>query len=104
MAHTIELTDGRVDVIFGMEDFLQLVDEYLGMDARNWLEECLEENYIEESEFEKTQAELTEKSDKLAETLYDIELLTETAAWQQGDGELAEIVDRIKAMAGEALR
>ena len=44
MAETLFLTDGRIETIFDERDFLGLVDECMGNDARRWLENRLEEN------------------------------------------------------------
>lgn len=41
MADTMVLWDGNVQIVFSTDDFLQLVDEYMGMDARRYLEEKL---------------------------------------------------------------
>lgn len=38
MADTLMMWDGDVRTVFSMDDFIQLVDEYMGMDARQWLE------------------------------------------------------------------
>ncbi len=38
MADTLVMRDGDVRTVFSMDDFIQLVDEYMGMDARLWLE------------------------------------------------------------------
>ncbi len=38
MADTLMMWDGGIRTVFSMDDFIQLVDEYMGMDARQWLE------------------------------------------------------------------
>lgn len=38
MADTLMMWDGDIRTILSMDDFIQLVDEYMGMDARQWLE------------------------------------------------------------------
>ena len=43
MANTILLTNGRIETVFKERDFLDLVDECMGSDARGWLEERLSE-------------------------------------------------------------
>ena len=43
MAETVFLTDGRIETIFNDRDFLGLVEECMGCDARGWLEDRLEE-------------------------------------------------------------
>ena len=43
MANTILLTNGRIETVFKERDFLDLVVEYMGSDAREWLEEHLAE-------------------------------------------------------------
>ena len=49
MAETVFLTDGRIETIFNDRDFLGLVEECMGCDARGWLEDRLAEK---ESELE----------------------------------------------------
>ena len=51
MANTILLTNGRIETVFKERDFLDLVDECMGSDACEWLEEHLAEkdgdaNYV----------------------------------------------------------
>lgn len=43
MAHMITLNDGSMETIFDERDFLNMVDERLGMEARRWLEDYLSE-------------------------------------------------------------
>ena len=43
MANTILLPNGRIETVFNKRDFLELVDECMGSDAREWLEEHLAE-------------------------------------------------------------
>ena len=53
MANVITLPDGRNETIFDEQDFMELVERYMGSDARRWLEGWLGNNddvadYIEE--------------------------------------------------------
>ena len=55
MADTLLFLDGSVQTVFSIDDFLQLVDEYMGMDARTYLENKLGDSeeawsYVEEVE------------------------------------------------------
>ena len=43
MANTILLTNGRIKTVFKERDFLDLVDECMGSNARGWLEDWLAE-------------------------------------------------------------
>jgi len=57
MANVMILPDGRNETIFDMRDFLRLLEEYMGFEARSWLEEWLADReddagYIEELEKE----------------------------------------------------
>ena len=55
MADVLFLTNGRIETIFTERDFLELVDECMGSDAREWLEEWLAEkdgDYIDDLEKE----------------------------------------------------
>jgi len=47
MADMLTLWDGNVQTVFSQDDFLWLVDEYMGMDARRWLEEFIMDMEIE---------------------------------------------------------
>lgn len=55
MADTLLFLDGSVQTVFSIDDFLQLVDEYMGMDARRYLENKLGDSeeawsYVEDVE------------------------------------------------------
>lgn len=57
MANVISLPDGRNETIFTERDFMDLLEEYMGSEARRWLEDWLGENddvsdYIEDLEKE----------------------------------------------------
>lgn len=39
MPHTMELKDGTVTTLLQYKDFLELVDSYMGYEARRYLEE-----------------------------------------------------------------
>jgi len=57
MANVITLPDGRNETIFDEQDFMELVERYMGSDARHWLEDWLGNNddvadYIDDLEKE----------------------------------------------------
>ena len=57
MANVITLPDGRNETIFDEQDFMELVERYMGSDARRWLEGWLSEGdddaaYIDDLEKE----------------------------------------------------
>lgn len=57
MVNVITLPDGRNETIFDERDFMDLVDGYMGCEARRWLEDCLAErdgdsDYIDDLEKE----------------------------------------------------
>ena len=57
MANVISLPDGRNETIFEERDFMDLVEEYMGSEARRWLEDWLGNNddvsdYIDDLEKE----------------------------------------------------
>ena len=57
MANVITLPDGRNETIFDERGFMDLVERYMGSDARRWLEDWLGENddvadYIDDLEKE----------------------------------------------------
>ena len=58
MAHVIELTDGSTRTIFGEQDIVSLVDEYLGYEARRELEDLLSDQNFEAGYIENLEAEL----------------------------------------------
>ena len=39
MANIMELPDGKQQTVFDLHDFMELVDSYMGMEARTWLSE-----------------------------------------------------------------
>ena len=43
MANVITLPDGRNETIFDEQDFMELVERYMGSDAQHWLEDWLAE-------------------------------------------------------------
>ena len=54
MADTLMLKNGRVETLFDFKDFLDLIDDYLGYDARHFLENYMtdfEENLRYELEY-----------------------------------------------------
>ena len=57
MADVIQLSDGSVYTIFDERDAMELIDRYMGMEMRKWLEDRLSESdddvaYIEDLEKE----------------------------------------------------
>ncbi len=57
MANVMQLPDSRIETIFGERDFLDLLETYMGSEARRWLEDWLGENddmsdYIDDLEKE----------------------------------------------------
>ncbi len=43
MLETITLWDGKVQTLLSFEDYLELVDEYMGPEARTFLEKYIED-------------------------------------------------------------
>lgn len=87
MADTLMLWDGNVQTVFSADDFIQLVDEYMGMDARRYLENRLDDSdaawsCVEEAEKERdgwrdrhrdVMSRLREHSGKLSELISEKE-------------------------------
>ncbi|WP_298031043.1 hypothetical protein [uncultured Dysosmobacter sp.] len=53
----IKLNDGSLEIVADMRDFIDLIDRHLGIEARHWLEEAIDEEltnnlYAEELERE----------------------------------------------------
>ncbi len=44
MADVIQLSDGSVHTVFDERDALELVDRYMGMEMRRWLEDWMSES------------------------------------------------------------
>lgn len=61
MPHVMELKDGRLATPFDFDDFLELVEEYMGYEARRYLEE----ERCENEELEKEIEVLGEENEKL---------------------------------------
>lgn len=82
MAEVIELIDGRSEVIMDPSDLIALVDEYMGFEAREYLESYIAENTCDsegyESELKACEKELeeSEKAQKKAAQ----EIMNEIAA------------------------
>lgn len=58
MADMMQMWDGAVRCVFSIDDFIQLVDEYMGMEARRYIEAYLDDSdeawaYTEELEKER---------------------------------------------------
>lgn len=43
MADVITLPDGRNEIVFNERDFMELLEEYMGAEARGWLEDRFSE-------------------------------------------------------------
>lgn len=52
MAEVIELIDGRSEVIMDPSDLIGLVDEYMGFEAKEYLESYIAENTCDSEEYE----------------------------------------------------
>lgn len=52
MAEIVTMPDGRNEVLAGFDGFIDLADRYMGMEARMWIEEHLEDHYIPAKELE----------------------------------------------------
>lgn len=72
MADTLMLWDGSVQTVFSLEDFLQLVDEYMGMEARAYLESRLGDSDAAWSYVEETEKERDGWKDRHRETIREI--------------------------------
>lgn len=88
MADMMTLWDGNVQTVFTIRDFLQLVDEYMGMEARRYLEDYLDDSdaawsCVEEAEKERdgwrvhhreTIREIRDESEALSRLISEKEL------------------------------
>ena len=69
MAHVIELTDGSTRTIFGKQDIVSLVDEYLGYEARRELEDLLSDQNLDAGYIENLETELKEAGEHHIEVM-----------------------------------
>ena len=88
MADVIQLSDGSVHTVFDERDALDLIDRYMGMEMRKWLEDWLNEGdddaaYIDDLEKEaeglrahhkEVMAELRKKSESIAGLIREKEI------------------------------
>ncbi len=88
MADVIQLADGSVHTLFDERDALELVDSYMGMEMRRWLENWISESdddaaYIEDLEKEaeglrahhkEVMAELRRQSETIAVLIREKEI------------------------------
>ena len=67
MAHVLKMADGKNEVVLGFRDFCELVDTYMGTEARAWLEEYLSDAYGEDDELAFIEDEHRKELDGLRE-------------------------------------
>lgn len=93
MADMITLPDGRNEIIFDGRNFMDLLEEYMGPEARGWLEDWIDEKTSEAAYV----FDLEREADGLREHHREVmmELLTHSAA-------IAELI-REKEIDREAL-
>ena len=69
MANVITLPDGRNETIFDEQDFLWLIDRYMGFDARCWLEDLLTGREDDSDDLEKEADSLRARHKEVMEEL-----------------------------------
>lgn len=72
MAEIMELKSGELHTIFGLDDFLELIDSEMGMEARRWLAGYLEELEDEYSDYTDLEEELQEQKNHHKEVMNEI--------------------------------
>lgn len=72
MPQVMTLIDGENETVFDARDFEDLVDKYMGMEARNYFREIADELANYEDHFG-TYEELEEKVEELTEKLNDLQ-------------------------------
>ena len=72
MAHVLKLKDGRTEVLMDLRDFCGLTDEYMGTDAKEWLEEYLADTYGEEEELAAMEEEHQKELDGIREHYHGV--------------------------------
>jgi predicted nuclease with TOPRIM domain len=87
MPQVITLIDNKVETIFDIRDFEDLVDKYRGYDARKYLEEVMDSVVAQEDyeEVEEKVEELTEKLEDLQGDYRGLEEEYETYKQEHGE-------------------
>ena len=80
MADVIKLNDGSNHVVFELKEFMELVDVYLGDDARSWLEEYLVESNENAEYIEDLETELKGAKDHHLKVMKELRQQSETIA------------------------
>lgn len=52
MVSLLELTNGRYEIVMDIDDFLEIVDDMMGREARVWLSSYLDQTYMSDHEYE----------------------------------------------------
>lgn len=89
----ITLKDGKNSTMFRVEDFLDLVDQYMGYDAARWLREHLEQ-LDEAANYTLQKAEADANSDL---TNYEHDLERHTTAFQEIEEQAKKIMEVLQA-------
>ena len=80
MADVIKLADGSNYIVFGLKDFLELADTYLGNEACSWLDEYLKESDDNDEYIDGLEEELKGVRDHHREVMEELRRQSETIA------------------------
>ena len=72
MANIMELPDGKQQTVFDLHDFMELVDSYMGMEARTWLSEYLFDLEDEYSDYASLEADMEDKNKHHKEVMEEL--------------------------------
>jgi hypothetical protein len=87
MAEVISIQGCDKETIMDINDFLYLIDKYMGLEARKWLESYFSENDFETMAYE-YETELQERNDHYQEVMRELRKQAETLAGLIGEKEL----------------
>lgn len=80
MADVIQLSDGSVQTVFDERDALDLVDKYMGMEMRQWLEDWMSEGDDDAAYIEYLEKEADSLRDHYKEVMAELRKESETIA------------------------
>lgn len=80
MAQIITTPDGANTIVMDLRDYTDLIDQYLGSEARNWLEGYLSDTYGDEDETESIIEYYEKKLERHKEVMAEIRAESEALA------------------------
>ena len=72
MADVLSLKDGRVETVFAFRDFADLVECFMGYEARRYLEQWIDDNQSDTNAMDKEITELRSDLDELRDAQHEV--------------------------------